>query len=63
MNCRDKQHLRCGGPAPAESLRQAGLFEAVTATDENTVAAIDARLADAARKLESAVDAVIARKQ
>jgi argininosuccinate lyase len=50
-----------GGPAPAESLRQAGLFEELTAADEQTVAAIDARLAAAARKLEAAVDAVIAR--
>ena len=52
-----------GGPAPAESLRQGKLFEDATAADEQTVAAIDARLAAAARKLEAAVDAVIARKK
>ena len=51
-----------GGPAPAESLRQANLFEELAAADEQTVAAIDARLAAAARKLEAAVDAVIARQ-
>jgi len=51
-----------GGPAPAESLRQAKLFEELAAADEQTVAAIDARLAAAARKLEAAVDAVIARQ-
>jgi len=50
-----------GGPAPAESLRQASLFEAATAADENTVAAIDARIAESQRKLEAAVDAVINR--
>ena len=47
--------------APAESLRQAHLFEELAATDEQTVAAIDARLATAASKLEAAIDAVIAR--
>jgi argininosuccinate lyase len=51
-----------GGPAPAESLRQAKLFEELAAADEQTVASIDARLAAAARKLEAAVDAVIARQ-
>lgn len=50
-----------GGPAKAESLRQARLFEDATAADEKTVAAIDERLAAAARKLEKATDAVIAR--
>jgi len=50
-----------GGPAPAESLRQASLFEAATTADENTVAAIDARIAESQRKLEAAVDAVINR--
>jgi argininosuccinate lyase len=49
-----------GGPARAESLRQATLFETALAADERTVAGIDARLADAARKLEAAVDAIIA---
>jgi argininosuccinate lyase len=52
-----------GGPAPAESLRQAKLFEEATAADEKTVAAIDARLAQAAAKLEAAVDAVIGRQK
>ena len=51
-----------GGPAPAESLRQADVFEAGSAVDEKTVAAIDARIAESARKLEAAVDAVIARE-
>jgi argininosuccinate lyase len=50
-----------GGPAHAESLRQAQLFEDITAADEKIVADIDARLAESARKLEAAVDAVIAR--
>jgi argininosuccinate lyase len=52
-----------GGPAPAESLRQNKIFEKATDVDEKTVAAIDARLAEAARKLEAAVDAVIARQK
>lgn len=52
-----------GGPAKAESLRQAKFFEEGTAQDEKLVAAIDARLAAAARKLEQAVDAVIAKEQ
>ncbi|HET7097524.1 MAG TPA: argininosuccinate lyase [Casimicrobiaceae bacterium] len=50
-----------GGPAPAESLRQAALFEEGLAADARTVAGIDARLEAAARSLEAAVDAVIAR--
>jgi argininosuccinate lyase len=50
-----------GGPAAPESLRQAQLFEDGLSRDDEVVAAIDARLAAAARKLESAVDAVIAR--
>jgi argininosuccinate lyase len=50
-----------GGPAPAESLRQADLFTSVVAADEARVAAIDARLADAARKLTTAVDAIVGR--
>ena len=49
-----------GGPAKEESLRQARLFEEATAADEKIVAGIDARLAESARKLEAAVDAVIA---
>jgi len=48
-----------GGPAPAESLRQADLFERGLQTDETTVAGIGARLAEAARKLEAAVDAML----
>jgi hypothetical protein len=51
-----------GGPAPAESLRQANVFEATTAADEAVVNAIDARLALSAQKLEAAVDAIIARE-
>ncbi|MGH7388579.1 MAG: argininosuccinate lyase [Candidatus Rokuibacteriota bacterium] len=50
-----------GGPAPAESLRQATLFETALAADERSVAAIEGRLAEAAHKLESAVDAIIER--
>ena len=49
-----------GGPAKEESLRQASLFEEATAADEKIVAGIDARLAESARKLEAAADAVIA---
>ena len=49
-----------GGPAREESLRQARLFEEATVADEKIVAGIDARIAESARKLESAVDAVIA---
>ncbi|HXG15601.1 MAG TPA: argininosuccinate lyase [Calidithermus sp.] len=50
-----------GGPAPAESLRQADRFAARLAEDEATVAAIEARLAEAARRLERAVDAILGR--
>ena len=42
-------------------MRQAQLFEDITAADEKIVADIDARLANAARKLEAAVDAAIAK--
>jgi len=49
-----------GGPAKAESLRQAKLFEDATIADEQIVAGIDARLAASARKLEAAVDDIIA---
>ena len=49
-----------GGPAKAESLRQAQLFEDTTRADEIIVSGIDAHLAGAARKLEAAVDAMIA---
>src|SRR5919109_3675328 len=48
-----------GGPAASESLRQADHFSAGIAADEARVAAIDTRLADAARKLEAAVDAIL----
>lgn len=48
-----------GGPAPAESLRQAALFEDLLAKDEITVAGITGRLADAQRKLREAGDALI----
>ena len=48
-----------GGPAREESLRQAQLFEQVTAADERAVAAIDERLATAARSLETAIDGLI----
>ena len=51
-----------GGPAPSESLRQARLFEQALVTDEQTVAAIEARRAEAAAKLEAAVDAIIGRQ-
>ncbi|MBI2161612.1 MAG: argininosuccinate lyase [Candidatus Rokubacteria bacterium] len=48
-----------GGPAPSESLRQAHLFEQALADDERTVAAVEARLAEAASNLEAAVDTII----
>jgi argininosuccinate lyase len=50
-----------GGPAKTESLRQAQLFEDAAAADERAVAGIDARLAESARKLEAAMDAIIAK--
>jgi argininosuccinate lyase len=50
-----------GGPAPAESMRQADLFAGALDNDERTVAAIRQRLAQAAAKLEAAVDAIIGR--
>jgi argininosuccinate lyase len=50
-----------GGPAKSESLRQVKVFEEGLAADEKTVAEIDARVERSARKLEEAVDAVIAR--
>jgi argininosuccinate lyase len=49
-----------GGPAPAESLRQARLFEDGLVADEQLVAGIDAHLEAAAAKLEAAVEAGIA---
>ncbi|HLI12057.1 MAG TPA: argininosuccinate lyase [Alphaproteobacteria bacterium] len=48
-----------GGPAPAESLRQAALLGATLDEDVRTVDAIEERLAAAARRLEAAVDALI----
>jgi argininosuccinate lyase len=48
-----------GGPAREESLRQAKIFEDATTVDERVVAAIDERLATAARTLEAAVDELI----
>ncbi len=49
-----------GGPAPAESLRQAQHFAESLARDEMTVKSIEERLALAARKLETAAEAIIA---
>ena len=48
-----------GGPAPAESLRQADLFERGLQADEATVTGIRTRLAESARKLEAAIDAIL----
>jgi argininosuccinate lyase len=48
-----------GGPAPAESLRQADLFLQQVVRDEDIVKRIDARLAESARRLEMAVDAIV----
>ena len=50
-----------GGPAPKESLRQADHFAGGLTADEAAVAAIHQRLADAARRLEDAVDALTGR--
>jgi hypothetical protein len=50
-----------GGPAKDESLRQARVFGEALARDEQIVSGIDERLVTAARKLEEAVDAIIAR--
>jgi argininosuccinate lyase len=50
-----------GGPAKDESLRQARVFEEALTRDEQIVNGIDERLATSARKLEEAVDAIIAR--
>jgi argininosuccinate lyase len=49
-----------GGPAPEESKRQMQLFGERLATDEATVSGIEERLAAAERKLEQAVDGLIA---
>jgi argininosuccinate lyase len=48
-----------GGPAPAESLRQAAFFESGLKADEATVAGINGRLAAAARTLEAAIDSIV----
>jgi argininosuccinate lyase len=48
-----------GGPAPSEALRQADLFQRDLARDEADVVAIHARLAESARRLEQAVDAIV----
>jgi argininosuccinate lyase len=48
-----------GGPAPAESLRQADLFERGLQADEATVVAINDRLSAAGRTLEAAVNAIL----
>jgi argininosuccinate lyase len=50
-----------GGPAPSESERQARLFADALAGDERIVADIEARLAEAAAKLDAAVDTIIGR--
>jgi argininosuccinate lyase len=50
-----------GGPAPKESQRQIGHFAAGLEADEAMVSGIHQRLADSARKLEAAVDALIGR--
>jgi argininosuccinate lyase len=50
-----------GGPEKKESLRQAKLFEDELTADEKAVAGIDSRLHASARKLEEAVDALIAK--
>ena len=52
-----------GGPAPAESLRQADHFTQGLVADEQTVAGIKQRLADAARKLEAAIDTILGGSQ
>lgn len=48
-----------GGPAPAESLRQADVLAAGLTADDQRVGAIRARLAEAARALEEAVDRIV----
>ena len=48
-----------GGPAPAESLRQADLLGRGLAADEATVGDIKRRVAESARKLESAIDGIL----
>lgn len=48
-----------GGPARAESMRQADLFEHLLDKDSEEVAAIELRLATSQRKLREATDAII----
>jgi argininosuccinate lyase len=48
-----------GGPAPTESLRQAGLLAGGLADDEAAVDGIKRRLAESARRLESAIDSIL----
>jgi hypothetical protein len=48
-----------GGPAPAESLRQAALLGDGLRTDEGTVTAARARLGESARRLEEAIDRIV----
>jgi len=50
-----------GGPAKGESLRQARLFEEAVVADEKIVSGIDTRLGESARKLESAIDAILSK--
>ncbi len=50
-----------GGPAPAESARQADLFSTGLEADTAVVVAIRERLAESARKLEAAIDTIIGR--
>ncbi len=50
-----------GGPAPAESARQADLFAKSLQADTATVSAIRQRIAESARKLEAAIDTIIGR--
>ena len=49
-----------GGPAPSESLRQADLLDAQTARDTAEATAIRAQFAEAGRKLEQAIDRMLA---
>jgi hypothetical protein len=48
-----------GGPAPRESLRQAGLFEHLLTKDEKEVVDIEERLAASRSKLREVADALI----
>lgn len=50
-----------GGPAPAESRRQADLYASGLAADEAVTHAIRGRLAESAQRLEAAIDAIIGR--